>query len=259
MYQDLLLEKNDGVALLKINRPKAMNSLNDAVLDQLLHAFEVLALDREVRVVVITGAGEKAFVAGADIAEMKNYDVQQALAFSRKGQQLMTLIGKIAKPVIAAVNGFALGGGLELMMACDFAYASENTKVGLPEVTLGVMPGFGGTQNLARLIGRSRANELIFSGRLITAAEAKSWGLLCGVFPAENLMTEVLATAGKIAGNSRLGVAHAKDAVKAGLDMSVAEGLGYEAIHFASLFATKDQKEGMTAFIEKRKPAFVGA
>lgn len=259
MYEDLLLEKNDGVAVLKVNRPKALNSLNDAVLDQLLHAFEVLALDNEVRVIVLTGAGEKAFVAGADIAEMKSYDVQQALAFSRKGQQLMTLIGKIPKPVIAAVNGFALGGGLELVMACDFAYASEKTKIGLPEVTLGVMPGFGGTQYMSRLIGRSRANELIFSGRLITSAEAKNWGLFGAVFPAEHLMAEVLATAAQIAGNSRLGVAHAKDAVKSGLDMSVAEGMGYEAIHFASLFATKDQKEGMTAFVEKRKPDFVGA
>lgn len=259
MYEDLLLEKKDGIALLQINRPKAMNSLNDAVLDQLLHAFEVLALDREVLVVVLTGAGEKSFVAGADIAEMRGMDVEQALAFSRKGQQLVQLIGKIPKPVIAAVNGFALGGGLELAMACDFAYASEKAKIGLPEVTLGVMPGFGGTQSMARLIGRSRANELIFSGRLITAAEAKSWGLFCAVFPAENLLIEVMATAAQIAGNSRLGVAHAKDAVKSGLDMSVAEGMGYEALHFASLFATKDQKEGMAAFIEKRKPAFVGA
>ncbi len=259
MYQDLLLEKKDGVALLQVNRPKALNTLNDAVLDQLLHAFELLALDREVRVVVLTGAGGKAFVAGADIAEMRSFDVEQALAFSRKGQQLVHLIGKIPKPVIAAVNGFALGGGLELAMACDFAFASEKAKVGLPEVTLGIMPGFGGTQSMARLIGRSRANELIFSGRLIGAAEAKNWGLFCDVFPAEGLMAGVMETAAQIAGNARLGVAHAKDAVKSGLDMSLAEGMGYEALHFASLFATKDQKEGMTAFVEKRKPAFVGA
>lgn len=259
MYENLLIEKKDGVAVLTVNRPKAMNSLNDGVLDELLHAFEVFDLDREVRAVVVTGAGEKAFVAGADISAMCGYDVGQALAFARKGQQLMALIGRLGKPVIAAVNGFALGGGLELALACDFAYASENAKLGLPEVTLGIMPGFGGTQNLARLIGRSRANELIFAGKVLGAAEAKEWGIVNAVYPAADLMERALETAAKIASNGRLGVARAKEAVKSGLDMSVNEGMGYEAVHFASLFATRDQKEGMTAFVEKRKPSFIGA
>ncbi|MBJ6749544.1 enoyl-CoA hydratase/isomerase family protein [Geomonas anaerohicana] len=258
-YQNLLLEKKDGVALLIVNRPKVLNALNDEVLDELLHAFEVLDLDRTVRAVVLTGAGEKAFVAGADIAAMADYNVEQALAFAKKGQQLMALIGRVRKPVIAAVNGFALGGGLELALACDFAYASDNAKLGLPEVTLGIMPGFGGTQNLPRLVGRSRANELIFMGKVVTAAEAKSWGLVMAVYPPERLLDEVLATAAKIAGNGLIGVARAKDAVKSGLDMSLAEGMNHEAISFASLFASQDQKEGMTAFVEKRKPAFTGA
>ncbi|QXE91342.1 enoyl-CoA hydratase/isomerase family protein [Geomonas subterranea] len=258
-YQNLLLDKKDGVALLTVNRPKVLNSLNEEVLDELLHAFEVLDLDRSVRAVVLTGAGEKAFVAGADIAAMADYNVEQALAFAKKGQQLMALIGRVRKPVIAAVNGFALGGGLELALACDFAYASDNAKLGLPEVTLGIMPGFGGTQNLPRLVGRYRANELIFLGKVVNAVEAKSWGLVMAVFPPERLLDEALETAAKIAGNGVIGVARAKDAVKSGLDMSLADGMNHEAVSFASLFASQDQKEGMTAFVQKRKPAFVGA
>ncbi|WP_129125973.1 enoyl-CoA hydratase/isomerase family protein [Geomonas oryzae] len=258
-YQNLLLEKKEGVALLTVNRPKVLNSLNEEVLDELLHAFEVLDLDRTVRAVVLTGAGEKAFVAGADIAAMADYNVEQALTFAKKGQQLMALIGRVRKPVIAAVNGFALGGGLELALACDFAYASENAKLGLPEVTLGIMPGFGGTQNLPRLVGRYRANELIFLGKVIDAAQAKSWGLVAAVFPADRLLEEALETAAKIAGNGILGVARAKEAVKSGLDMALTEGMNHEAISFASLFASQDQKEGMTAFVQKRKPAFIGA
>lgn len=258
-YENLLIENRDHVALLTINRPKALNSLNSAVLDELSAAFHALNDDPGVRAVVVTGAGEKAFVAGADIAEMADMNVQQALAFARKGQSLVNFVGKMKKPVIAAVNGFALGGGLEMALACDFAYASENAKVGLPEVTLGIMPGFGGTQKLGRLLGRSRANELVFTGKMLSAAEAKEWGVVNAVFPAGELVEKALETAQKIAANAALGVAHAKEAVKSGLDMSEADGINYEAIQFASLFATADQKEGMKAFLEKRKPAFAGA
>ncbi|ACM18617.1 enoyl-CoA hydratase/isomerase [Geotalea daltonii FRC-32] len=257
-YRNLLIEKHGAVAALTVNRPTVLNSLNSAVLDELLAAFSSLGQDEGVRAIVLTGSGEKAFVAGADIAEMADLSAMQAQEFSRKGQQLVNLIGRLAKPVIAAVNGFALGGGLEMVLACDFAYASENAKLGLPEVTLGIIPGFGGTQKLARLIGRSRANELIFTGRMLTAAEAKDWGVVNAVFPGGELVAKAMETAAKIAANGQLGVAHAKDAVKSGLDMAEADGMNYESVHFGALFSTADQREGMRAFLEKRKPVFSG-
>lgn len=256
--KNLLIEEKNGVALLTINRPEALNSLNSSLLDELLDAFTTLGRDSDVKAIVLTGSGEKAFVAGADIAEMAEMNVQQAKEFSRKGQRLVNLIGQISKPVIAAVNGFALGGGLEMALACDFAYASENAKVGLPEVTLGILPGFGGTQKLGRLIGRSRANELVFTGKMLYAAEAREWGIVNAVFPISELVAKALETAEKIAGNGLLGVAHAKDAIRSGLDMSEADGLNYESLHFGAIFASADQKEGMRAFLEKRKPVFTG-
>lgn len=256
--KNVLLENRDGVVLLTINRPQVLNTLNSEMLEDLMSAFEALSRDNGAKVVIVTGSGEKAFVAGADIAEMTEFNVQQALAFSRRGQQLMNFIGRMAKPVIAAVNGFALGGGMELAMACDFIYASEKAKLGLPEVTLGIMPGFGGTQKLGRLIGRNRANELAFSGRILTAADAREWGIVNAVFPAAELLPKAFETAGKIAGNGLLGVAHAKDAIRSGLDMGEADGIDHEAVLFAALFASADQKEGMRAFAEKRKPAFTG-
>lgn len=258
-YKNLIIENKSGVVLLTINRPEAMNSLDSAVLDDLLAAFTALGQDAAAKVIVLTGSGEKAFVAGADIAEMAEMNVQQAKEFSRKGQHLVGLIGQLAKPVIAAVNGFALGGGLEMALACDFAYASEKAKLGLPEVTLGIMPGFGGTQKLARIIGRSRANELIFTGRILTGTEAREWGIVNAVVPPGELIDTVMALAGKIAGNGLLGVAHAKDAVRSGLDMSEADGMNYESIQFGALFASADQKEGMRAFMNKKKPGFTGA
>jgi enoyl-CoA hydratase len=257
--KNLILELTDGVALLTINRPTVLNSLDSSVLDELLEAFTALDQNDAVKVVVLTGSGEKAFVAGADIAEMAGYNVQQALGFARKGQHLVNVIGQMAKPVIAAVNGFALGGGLEMALACDFAYASEKAKLGFPEVTLGIIPGFGGTQKLGRLLGRSRANELIFTGKILTATEAREWGIVNAVFPAGELIGKVLETARKIAGNGLLGVAYAKDAIRSGLDMCEADGMKYESLQFAALFATADQKEGMSAFLEKRKPLFTKA
>jgi len=225
---NLLIENKDGVALITINRPKVLNSLDSSVLGDLHDAFTALGQDDAVKVVVLTGRGEKAFIAGADIAEMAAYSVPQALEFARKGQTLVNLIGQLAKPVIAAVNGFALGGGLEMALACDFVYASESAKLGLPEVTLGVMPGFGGTQKLGRLIGRNRANELIFTGRVLTAVEAKEWGIVNAVFPAQELLEKTMETAVRIAGNGLIGVAYAKHAIKSGLDMGEADGMEYE-------------------------------
>ena len=255
---NLLIENRDGVALLTINRPRAMNSLDDAVLDDLQAAFDTLGRDAAVKVIVLTGAGSKAFVAGADIAAMAEMTVPQALAFARKGQRLVNTIGRLPKPVIAAVNGFALGGGLEMAMACDFAYAAETARLGLPETTLGIMPGFGGTQKLGRLIGRSRANEMIFTGKMLSAAEALAWGIVNAVFPAEELLDKAMETARRIAANGLVGVAYAKESVRSGLDMTEADGIDHEALFFAALFATADQREGMRAFLDKRKPEFFG-
>lgn len=257
--ENLLIDIKDGVALVTINRPNVLNALHTSVIAELQETFEALNADRAVKAVVITGSGEKAFVAGADIAEMASYDSQKALAFARTGQKLVNFIGTMPKPVIAAVNGFALGGGMELALACDFIYASENARMGLPEVTLGIMPGFGGSQKFGRFLGRNRANELIFTGKMLTAAEAKEWGIVNAVFPLAELVPKALETAVRIVGNGLLGVAHAKDAIRRGLDMAETDGMDYEAVLFASLFASHDQKEGMGAFVEKRKPSFTGS
>lgn len=256
--ESLIVDIKDGVALLTINRPKVLNALHTSVIADLQAAFEMLNNDVAVKAIVITGSGDKAFVAGADIAEMAGYDSLQALEFARTGQKLVNFIGCMPKTVIAAVNGYALGGGMELALACDFIYASENAKMGLPEVTLGIMPGFGGSQKFARLLGRSLANELIFTGRMLTAAEAKECGLVNKVFPAEELVNKTLEASARIAGSGLLGVASAKEAIRRGLDMAEADGMDYEAVLFAGLFSSKDQKEGMRAFVEKRKAEFCG-
>lgn len=253
----LYVEKNkEGVALLVINRPKSLNALNKDLLSELSDTFLALEQDAEVKVVVLTGSGEKAFVAGADISEMVQMTPAAAGEFSRKGQEIVLFIERMKKPVIAAVNGFALGGGLELAMACDFIYASEKASMGLPEVTLGVIPGFGGTQNLARAIGSKRASEMIFTGKLVSAQKLLEWGLVNEVFAADELLTKVKETAALIANVGLLGVAAAKDALVNGLGMSKVDGFRYESIFFRGLFATQDLQEGMNAFLEKRKPAF---
>jgi enoyl-CoA hydratase len=255
---NVLVEVIENIGWLKINRPESLNVLNSEVVESLEYALHNLEQDTTVKVVVITGAGEKAFVAGGDIKEMAAMAPQAALAFARKGQQMIETIEKMHKPVIAAVNGYALGGGLELALACDFIYASEKAKLGLPEVTLGVIPGFGGTQNLSRLIGPNKAKELIFSGKVIPAQQAKEWGIVNAVFPAEELTAKVMEIARAIANNGMIAVASAKDAIINGLNMPKEDGLRYESSLFATLFATEDQKEGMQAFIAKRKAEFKG-
>jgi enoyl-CoA hydratase len=254
----VLVETTDHIATLTINRPESLNSLNSEVLEELDRALEDLERDSVVKVVVLTGAGSKAFVAGGDIKEMLSLEPPSALAFSRKGQQLLLRIGRMSKPVIAAVNGYALGGGLELALACDFIYASENAKLGLPETTLGVIPGFGGTQNLPRLIGPNKAREMIFSGKMLSAAEALEWGLVNKVFPVGELLPNAMETARTIAKNGMVAVANAKDAILNGLNMDRENGLRYESSLFGTLFASHDQKEGMQAFVEKRKAEFKG-
>jgi len=257
-FKNLLVETSDGITTLTINRREALNSLNSAVIAELECALYELDLDEAVKVIIITGAGEKAFVAGADIKEMSELSSFEAHDFARRGQRVMQLINRMRKPVIAAVNGYALGGGLELALACDFIYASEKAKFGFPEVGLGVIPGFGGTQNLARLIGPNKANELVFSGRIITAAKAHAWGIVNELFTAEELLPKALETAREIAGKGTLGVAYAKDAINSGLDMAKEDGFRYEASLFGILFATDDQREGMGAFLEKRSAGFKG-
>jgi enoyl-CoA hydratase len=257
-FKNLLLETTDGITILTINRPQVLNSLTSEVVQELECALYELDLDASVKAVVLTGAGEKAFVAGADIKEMSEISAFAAHDFASRGQRLMLLMGRMRKPVIAAVNGFALGGGLELALACDFIYASEKAKFGFPEVGLGIIPGFGGTQNLPRLIGPNRAKELIFSGRIITAAKALDWGIVNEVFAPEDLLLKAIGTAREITGKSPLGVAYAKDAIINGLNMTKEDGFRYEASLFGVLFATADQREGMGAFIEKRPANFKG-
>jgi enoyl-CoA hydratase len=257
-YSNLLIETNEGVATLTINSPRTMNALNSQVLTELECALYELNIDASVKVVILTGAGDKAFVAGADIKEMSVMSSYEGHQFGLKGQRVMMLIEKMTKPVIAAVNGYALGGGLELALACDFIYASQKAKLGFPEVTLGVIPGFGGTQNLSRLIGANRASELVFSGKMITAEKAAAWGIVNEVFSPEELMAKALEAAAAIAAVGPLAVTYAKDAIANGLHMTKEDGFRYEASLFGVLFSTEDQKEGMGAFVEKRKAGFKG-
>lgn len=257
-FKNLLIENENGVALLTINSPRTMNALNSEVISELECAFFELSLDDSVKAVVLTGAGDKAFVAGADIKEMSAMNSCQGHQFALKGQRLMMLIKKMKKPVIAAVNGYALGGGLELALACDFIYASQKARFGFPEVTLGVIPGFGGTQNLARLIGTNRANELVFTGKMINAEKAAAWGIVNELFAPEELLAKSLETAAALAAVGTLAVGYAKDAVVNGINMTLEDGFRYEAALFGVLFASEDQKEGMGAFVEKRKAEFKG-
>ncbi|MDW7646119.1 MAG: enoyl-CoA hydratase-related protein [Desulfuromonadales bacterium] len=254
----LLIDMKDGIARLTINSPKSLNALNSRVLRELEGALDALDGDDEVKVVVLTGAGDKAFVAGADIKEMAAMNAFEGQQFGLQGQRVMLRMEKMRKPVIAAVNGYALGGGLELALACDFIYASEKARLGFPEVTLGIIPGFGGTQNLARRIGAARASELIFTGRMIEAHKARDWGIVNEVCAPEELLAKAMETAAAIAAVGTLGVAYAKNAIVNGLNMGKEDGFRYEASLFGVLFATEDQKEGMGAFVEKRKSAFKG-
>ncbi len=256
--QFIRIQIDKGVALLTIERAESLNALNRQVLQELGGAFHELEIDGKVKAVVLTGAGDKAFVSGGDIKEMLALDVQGARSFSENGQRLMLFIQTMKKPVLAAVNGYALGGGLELALACDFIYAAEKAHFGLPEVTLGAIPGFGGTQNLARLIGPNRAKELIFTGRILTADEALAWGIVNAVFPDVELVERAKETAARIARFGSVAVTNAKQAIVRGLEQTKIEGFRTETDLFAALFATEDQKEGMNAFLEKRKSDFKG-
>lgn len=257
-YQNILCAVENGIATITINRPKALNALNLDTVTELKDAIEKIAVDKAVKVVVITGAGEKSFVAGADIKEMATKTPAEGREWGQFGQNVFTEIENMPQPVIAAINGFCLGGGCELSCACDIRYASENAKFGQPEVGLGITPGFGGTQRLTRVVGRGQAKELIYTGGMIGAEDAKAIGLVNQVVPQEELMPAVLKLAGKIAKNAPVAVQLSKAAINRGINCDVVTGIAYEAEVFGLCFSTNDQKEGMAAFVEKRKPTFEG-
>jgi enoyl-CoA hydratase len=252
-YKNVLIEKEGKIAVITINRPKALNALNSETLKELDKVIDEVANDNEVLAVVITGAGEKAFVAGADISEMKDLSVLEGRTFGILGNNVFRKIETLEKPVIAAINGFALGGGCELSMSCDIRIASEKAKFGQPEVTLGITPGFGGTQRLARLVGMGMAKELIFSARTIKAEEALRIGLVNKVVAPEALMDEAKKLANTIASNAPVAVRLCKQAINRGMQVDIDTAINIEAEIFGECFSTEDQTDAMTAFVEKRK------
>ncbi|MCH4178581.1 MAG: enoyl-CoA hydratase-related protein [Megasphaera sp.] len=258
-YENIIYTAEDGIATITINRPKALNALNLATVLELKDCVAKIAKDTDnVKVVIITGAGAKSFVAGADITEMATMNPPQGRAWAQVGQGVFTDIENMPQPVIAAINGFALGGGCELSCACDIRYCAENAKFGQPEVGLGITPGFGGTQRLARTIGRGVAKEWIYTGSMYDAAEAYRVGLVNKVVPQEELMPAVTKLAKTIAKKAPVAVQMSKAAIVNGMNCDVHTGINYEAEVFGICFSTSDQKEGMGAFVEKRKPAFTG-
>ncbi|MBE0499967.1 MAG: enoyl-CoA hydratase/isomerase family protein [Desulfuromonadales bacterium] len=257
-FNNLLIDIAEMIALVTINRPAALNALNNELIEELAAAFAGLKERDDVACVILTGGGSKAFVAGADIAAMQPLDAVSAAKFARNGHAVLNSIENFPKPVIAAVNGFALGGGCELAMACDIRIAAENARFGQPEVNLGVIPGFGGTLRLPRLIGKGRAKELIFTGDMIDAAEACRIGLVNKVVAAEELLATAKAMAVKIASRGSVAVRFAKDSIDNGLEMDLDRAGRFESDLFGLCFCTVDQKEGMQAFLDKRSAKFCG-
>ena len=256
-YENILLEQvESGIYKLTINRPRSFNSLNSATLDEIYAAGEQLANTPEARALLITGAGEKAFVAGADIPEMKDKTALEGQIFSQKGMRAFRRLETLDIPVIAVVNGYCLGGGCELAMSCDWIIASDKAQFGQPEVNLGVTPGFGASQRLPRLIGRAKAMELLVTGRQIKAAEALEWGLVNHVYPADELMENSLETARFICQKGPVAVRLVKQAVQRGQDIDLENACLLESEVFGLCFSSEDQKEGMGAFLEKRTPEF---
>lgn len=257
-YENILVDTPNNIATITINRPSKLNALNVATIQELHHAFNTLELNQEIRAIILTGSGEKAFVAGADIAEFAHFSTEEGAHLAEQGQEtLFDFVEKLKTPVIAAVNGFALGGGLELAMACHFRIASENAKMGLPEVSLGVIPGYGGTQRLPQLIGKGRAMEMIMTAGMINAEEAHRVGLVNHVVPQTELLEFSNSIAQKIIKNSPIAIGYAIKAVNANFKDGV-NGYETEIKAFGKCFGTEDFKEGTTAFLEKRKADFKG-
>ncbi len=253
-YQNILLESDQKTAVITINRPESLNALNALTITELSKALDEIENNSLYRVIIITGSGEKSFVAGADIKEFSDFGTSAAEDLARNGQNILfNKIENLSKPVIAAVNGFALGGGLELALACHIRYASENAKLGLPEVTLGLIPGYGGTQRLPKLVGKGLANEMIFAAKMISADRAKEIGLVNEVFSLEELLPKTKELAAQISRNSPMGIAKAIEAVN---KSDSENGFETEIKSFGELFEMSDKKEGVAAFLEKRKPSF---
>ena len=257
-FENLIIEIDNNIATIIFNRPKAMNALNNALFDELLTAISEIKNNKDIKVLILTGAGNKSFIAGADISELVKMSPLDAKKFSRKGQKAFRELEKLAIPVIAAVNGFALGGGTEAALACDFIYASEKALFGLPEITLGLIPGFGGTQRLPRLVGENLAKELLFTGKIINAKEALSIGIVNKIFPHESLMENTLKTAKKIASMGKVSLRAAKETTGIAYDIDLETGTRFENDAFAICMTSDDSKEGTKAFLEKRKPEFKG-
>ena len=258
IFENILVQKAAALAQITINRPKKLNALNKATIDELHKAFDALESDLNIKAIILTGSGEKAFVAGADISEFAHFTSDEGATLAREGQEtLFNFIENLATPVIAAINGFALGGGLELAMACHFRIASENAKMGLPEVSLGVIPGYGGTQRLPQLVGKGKAMEMIMTAGMISADDAKNFGLVNHVTPQEELILLAEKIASKILRNSPVAISAAIVAVNANFEDGV-NGFDTEINAFGDCFGTEDFREGTTAFLEKRKPNFSG-
>jgi enoyl-CoA hydratase len=256
MYQNILTDEKGGIQLITINRPKQLNALNKDTIAELHEALKAADANRDIRVIILTGSGDKSFVAGADIKEFADFSIAQGGELAQKGQEtLFSFIENLSTPVIAAVNGFALGGGLELAMASHIRIASDNARMGLPEVSLGVIPGYGGTQRLAQLVGRGKANEMVFTAGMIKAADALQWGLVNYVVEQGELLAKAEEIAGKIMNNSSTAIASAIRSINASYEAGV-NGYEVEIEEFGKCFGTDDFKEGTTAFLEKRKPNF---
>src|SRR5450631_1235534 len=257
-FENILFEKKTSIVYVTVNRPKVLNALNMATMEELRTAFHDIKNDAGVRVVILTGAGEKAFIAGADIGELAQHDAVSGKEYTHRGQSVLDLIENLGKPVIACINGFALGGGCEIALACTMRFASDNAKLGQPEVKLGIIPGYGGTQRLSRLVGKGLAMQMVLGGEVITAQEAHRIGLVNEVTAATELIPRAEAIAAKIIANAPLAVQYAMEAVNKGMEMTLAEGLYLEAVLFGAGCATEDKKEGTTAFLEKRAAQFKG-
>jgi enoyl-CoA hydratase len=256
--ENIRLEKKSNIAYITIDRPKVLNALNAATIGELQEVFTELAADKDMRVVILTGAGEKSFVAGADINELQKNNPVEAKAYTHRGQAVLDLIENLGKPVIACINGFALGGGCEIAMACTLRLASENAKLGQPEVKLGLIPGYGGTQRLPRLVGTGRAMQILLTGEMVSAQEAHRIGLVNEVLPAEKLIARAEEIARKIIANAPLAIQYCMEAVNQGMNMTLQEGLFLEATLFSVCCASEDKNEGTTAFLEKRAANFKG-
>jgi len=257
-FKNILYEKSEGIATITINRPKALNAIDEETILEILSTLDDVKKDENVRVLVITGAGDRAFSAGADISMLKAGGALESRRSSQLGQKLMNEVEDLEKPVIAAINGYALGGGLELAMACDLRIASENARLGQPEINIGLMPGWGGTQRLPRFVGKGLAKEMIFTGRMIDAKTAEQHGLVNKVVPAEQLKTAVKELATELAGKPPIAIKVAKELINNSTETSLRIGIMNESEGFGILGSTEDFKEGTAAFLEKRKPKFKG-